>query len=980
MPEQPVLRAVDFDPFEAPPAAAPEPVELPLTGPQREMWSAAIMGGEASCSYNQCFAFTLRGPLQLDSLKAALEQVVARHGGLRVTVAYDGSSQLLRPPFAVELPFLDLSTLDPDARGSEINRLLEAECGTPFDLTTGPLFRAQVVRESADCHRFVFTAHHIVCDGWSSSVLFADLGRLYAAECVGIPAQLPPAASYERYVESETSPEHATAAAMDEDYWAGQFPGPAPVLELPLERPRPPVKTFRSAQQVLAIDGELYDALKRTGARSGATLFATLLAALEVLVYRLSGQLDFVVGIPLAGQLQLEDPALVAHCVSTVPLPAQLDPSASFLAHLRTVRQRVAEAQDHGRLTFGSLLARLGVTRDRSRTPLVPITFNIDRVGAPFDFGDLEIEALATPKAYSNFELMLNAVDSGADVRLECDHNLDLFSAATVNRWLSHYRTLLRDIVIHPDDALEALSLLDEEDRRKILVEWNDATMTLPAEKRLHRLFEAQVRRTPDAQALVDGSDRLSYAELNARANRLAHRLREVGVGPEIAVGVCLHRSADLIVALIAVLKAGGFYVPLDPAYPGERIELMLADSRARALVTTMSLGGRLTDFVLTRIYLDAESGAPATGSPADLDGGAAETNLAYVSYMSGATGVPKGVAIEHRSAGTLIHWARTVFSHRQLSGVLASTSVCFDLSIFELFLPLAFGGRVILAPSAIELGAVPARDEVTLLNTVPSTASELVRARALPTSIETVCLAGEPLSTRLVDDLYATGHVRAVYSFYGPSEATTYSTWTLRRPGEPPMLGRPIANTQAYVLGPKLVPVPIGVVGELYLAGDGLARCYLHREALTAERFVSGPFGAHPVTRAYRTGDLARYRPDGTLEIESKALPPPQVAPRPPAARIAPRTSTETRVAAIFREVLATPVASVDDNFFDLGGHSMNAVRVLTAIRAAFGVEVSLRHLFERPTVAGLAEMVDVVGVGAQTSAASAGREQVEI
>jgi len=1074
MADHSVLRPVDFDPF-AP--ALPRERRAALTEPQQEMWTAAIMSREANCSYNQCFAFELHGPLRVESLRAALDQVVARHDALRVVMAPDGTSQTLRPPFSMELPLIDLSTLEPAARRREYEERLEKECETPFDLAEGPLARAFVVRESAERHRFVVTVHHIVCDGWSSSVLFSDLGLLYAADRVGIPAQLGPAASYWDYVTEQTSDEAVTAAAADEEYWVAQYPAGAPVLDLPLAGARPATKTYRSGREDLRIDDELYAAVKRTGAKSGATLFATLLAAYEVLVHRLSNQADFVVGIPFAGQPRLENSALVAHCVSTVPLRARLDPATTFAEYLRTVRLELADAQDHSRVTFGTLVRRLGIKRDRSRTPLVPMTFTIDKIGAPFDFGDVTVASLSTPKSYSNFELVVNLVDSGSDLLVECDYNADLFDGPTLRRWLSHYETLLRGIVARPDDALEALPMLSDADKRTILDEWNDTTVALPEEKRLHRLFEAQVRRTPDAQAVVDGTERTSYAELNAHANRLAQYLRRAGVGPGVTVGVCLERRANLIIALLAVLKAGGAYIPLDPAYPRDRVDFMLRDSEARVLVTEADLAGDLQGSGVKRILMDAEAAVIASESSADLDGGAGGSDLAYVIYTSGSTGVPKGVAIEHRSAGTLLHWARGVFSDREIAGVLASTSVCFDLSVFEIFFPLAFGGGVILADHALEIASRPARDEVTLVNTVPSAAAEIIRAGVLPPSVTTVCLAGEPLPTRLVDQIYETGHVERVFDLYGPSEDTTYSTFTLRRSGAPPTIGRPIANTQAYVLDRRREPVPIGAVGELYLAGDGLARGYLHRAELTAERFVSASIGGHPVKRAYRTGDLARYRPDGNLEflgrtdhqvkirgfrvelgeieaalakyeevqdvvviaredrpgdkrlvayfaplstgstgdrlraalretlpeylvpahfislaalprtpngkIDRQSLPAPDLEVIAPGKRhVAPGTPTESQIAAVWGDVLGIASPGVDDDFFDVGGDSLKAAQLVTALRLDFHVDVAMRHLFEAPTIAGLAKIVDVLavaGTGASRGAAS-GREEIEI
>jgi len=454
----PVLAPVDFDPFAA---ASTRQARLPLTEPQAEMWTAAAMGREANCSYNQCYAFALHGALRIESLREALDQAIARHEGLRAVIASDGSGLELRPPFSVPMAVVDLSELDPAGQEREIEALLEQECETPFDLAEGPLIRATVLREFADRHRFVLTVHHIVCDGWSSSVLFSDLGLLYAADCVGIPAQLGPAASFRDYVAEQTSPDHVAAASADEEYWAAQYPDGAPVLDLPLARSRPVTKTYVSGREHLLIGSGRYADLKEVGATAGATLFATLLAAYEVLVHRLSGQSDFVVGIPLAGQIGLENPSLVAHCVNTVPLRVRLDPEAPFAEHLRTVRQGLARAQGHSRTTFGTIVRRLRIPRDRSRTPLVAITFTMDKIGVPFDFGDVTIASLTAPKSYSNFELSINLVDSGSDIVVECDYNSDLFDGPTVRSWLSHYETVLDAVVARPDGLVETLPVLN---------------------------------------------------------------------------------------------------------------------------------------------------------------------------------------------------------------------------------------------------------------------------------------------------------------------------------------------------------------------------------------------------------------------------------------------------------------------------------------------------------------------------------------
>jgi acyl carrier protein len=463
-----VLRPVDIDPLA--PASARQ-ASLPLTEPQAELWAAAAMGQEANCSYNQCFAFELRGMLRVESLRTALDQAIARHEALRAVIAPDGTALEIRPPFSCEMPLVDLSELDPAARAREIEVLLDYECETPFDLAEGPLIRAKVVRESVDRHRFVVTAHHIVCDGWSSSVLFSDLGLLYAADCAGIPGRLGPAASFRDYVAEQTSAAHLAAGAADEEYWAAQYPDGAPVLDLPLARPRPPMKTYRSGQEHLPIGSALYADLRAVGASAGATLFATLLAAFEVLVHRLSGQSDFVVGIPLAGQVGLDNSSLVAHCVNTVPLRARLHPDTPFTEHVRVVRQELVQAQRHAQATFGTIIRRLRVPRDPSRTPLVPITFTTDKIGAPFDFGDVAIASLTSPTSFSNFELAINLIDSGSDIVVECDYNSDLFDGPTVQRWLAQYETLLGAVVARPDLPVGIPPVLGEGDTQMILPE-----------------------------------------------------------------------------------------------------------------------------------------------------------------------------------------------------------------------------------------------------------------------------------------------------------------------------------------------------------------------------------------------------------------------------------------------------------------------------------------------------------------------------
>jgi amino acid adenylation domain-containing protein len=1065
------LTPVDFDPFAEP----KETVGLPLTDEQAEVWSAAQMGASASCSFNQCFTVALRGELSVGALEKALHRLVERHEALRARFDPYGRGQTIVDDLRPSLPMKDLSSLPAEERAREVAGIILREGEEPFDLANGPLFRAQLLRTGVDEHRLVFTAHHIVCDGWSSGLLLRDLGALYSAERNGTSAALPAAVSYRDYLRQMVTPEEEARQRAAEDYWASRFADSVPVVELPLDRPRPTVMSYRGGQENASLPVEFQSELRKLGARHGCTMYVTLLAAFQVLVSRLAGQTDVVVGIPLAGQAQIDNGNLVGHCVHTLPLRARVDDELSFLDHMKAVRGLVLAAHENHSTTFGNLVRRLALARDQSRTPLVAIVFNVDKLGATPEFAGLGVEVAYPDKSFVNFDINLNLMETSAGLTLECSYNADLFDRTTIRRWLGHYRVLLESVVAAERRAVGELPLLTDEERRQLLVDWNATTTPLSGERQLNRIFEEQVGRTPDAIAVARGSTRLSYAELNGRANRLARYLRGRGVASETRVAVCLERSAELLVAILGVLKAGGAYVPLDPAYPPNRSQFMIQDAGARLLLTQESLRDRAEGLGVPLVSLDGEPGAFAAEEGTNLDDGAAPGNLAYVIYTSGSTGRPKGVAIEHRSAAALVRWAASVYSPRELSGVLASTSVCFDLSIFEMFVPLSQGGTVVVAENLLELPRLAGREDVTLVNTVPSVMTELLHSSSLPPSVITVNLAGEPLSTRLVDRLYEQPGLEKVYDLYGPSETTTYSTFTLRRAGEPATIGRPIANTRAYVLDRRRQPVPIGVVGELFLGGDGLARGYLDRPELTAERFVSSPFS--PGERLYATGDLTRWRADGRLEyfgradqqvklrgfrielgeiaaclgghasvkdvavvvrqdgqeerrlvayvvsdaertslvdelrvrmratlpeymvpsafvflealplsqngkVDKGALPAPTPATERTRARVPPDGPVQEAVAAVWKDVLGLESVDVHDNFFDLGGHSMLAARLLGRLHDTFAVDVPLRSLFQQPTVAGLADVIQALQWIDESGRATATgkREEVEI
>ena len=453
--KRPEFTPVDFDPF----AETAQDTVLPLSEAQQEMWAACAMGSEASCSYNQCFPLRFSGNLAAPSLVEALRRLVMRHAALRAVFDRDAEHQTVRAEGAVDLPVVDLSGVDDQARQAEIERLIDLETHEPFDLERGPLLRAKLIREAPGRHLLILTAHHIVCDGWSSVILVRDLGALYSAERHGIEAQLPAPARYEDYVSAHAAEAPSETARTALEWWTSRFVDVPPALDLPLDRPRPAAKSYRGRQIESRLDEGLCREIRKVGAKNGSTLFATFLAAFEVLLHRLTAQTDFVVGIPVAGQASIDEGDLVGHCVNTLPLRVSIDPTAVFVEHLRTARTALVEAQDHAELTFGSLIRRLNLPRDPRRTPLVDVTFNVDRVGAPVQFAGLAMDPLPPPKSSVNFEIALNLVDDGHGVTVECAFNTALFDEETIRRWLGHYETLLRAIAADPERPILGLPI-----------------------------------------------------------------------------------------------------------------------------------------------------------------------------------------------------------------------------------------------------------------------------------------------------------------------------------------------------------------------------------------------------------------------------------------------------------------------------------------------------------------------------------------
>ena len=854
----------------------------PLSFAQERLWFLDQLSPGAS-AYNVSRAFRWRGALDAAALARAVGGIVRRHEALRTCFpALDGRpAQEVAPALDLPLPVIDLAGAAD--REAEAERLIRREARRPFDLRSGPLLRLLLLRLGPAEHRLALTLHHIVSDGWSMELFGRELTRLYRVAVEPTPegktAGLPElAVQYADYAVWQRERLQGEVLSQLLDYWTRQLAGAPPRLDLPADRPRPPLQSFRGGQEAFPLPPPAAAALRELARRSATTPFMLLVAALAALFGRLTGQRDVVLGSPIAGRNQRELEDLIGFFVNTLLLRARWEGDPSFRELLARVRHLVLEAHAHQELPFERLVAALAPERNLAQTPLFQVLFTL-QPAAPeaLEVPGGALDPVGVRRDESRFDLELTAVDRGG-LTLLWRYDSDLFDRVTVVRMAGQLETLLGGLLAEPRRRLSELPLLGEAEAHQVLVGWNDtgapAAQEDPAAT-LVTLFTDQVARTPRAVALIGAGEELTYEELDRRAERVARRLQADGVGPEVAVGVLLERTPDLVAALLGVLKAGGFYVPLDPAYPEARVAFMLADSRARRVLTREGLRGRLPQADAVRaICLDSPDRTDRANRTAEPGGGAKREaaplpeSLAYLIYTSGSTGRPKGVAIAHRSAAALVRWAWQVFPPEDLAGVFAATSICFDISVFELFVPLSRGGMVVLGEDALQLATHPAAGRVTLINTVPSAMVELLRLEAVPASARTINLVGELLPTALVERVYRLPGVRRVLESLRPFGG--HHLLHLRAaPG-----GRAGDHRTADHRHPRLparrrgAAGAGGVAGELYLGGDGLARGYLDRPELTAERFVPDPFGRTPGGRLYRTGDLARWRPDADLEF----------------------------------------------------------------------------------------------------------------
>ncbi len=858
----------------------------PLSFGQQQLWLLAQLMPDTQVHqvhqvypvYTECVTIHLPGSLDIPTFERSFNEVLRRHEAWRTSFPLvDGQPvQIVYPFMPLQLPVVDLRALSVENREAEAVRLASQEILQPFDLANGPLLRTLLVQLSDTEHRLFLTLHHIIFDGYSLYQIFLpELRTIYDTFLRGepsplpeLPIQYPDFALWQReWAQGDTITDQLT-------YWRKQLAHAPAQLALPTDRSRPAVPISRGSMHPFALSQSLTNSLKNLSKREGVTLYMLLVATFQILLFRYSGQDDILIGTAISDRKRKEVQNLMGFFLNTLVLRTNLSGNPTVRDLLQRVREVVLEAHAHPDVPFELLVKELQPERIVGQNPFFQALLSlepplhVDESGWTLSQMDIETNT-------AKFDLSLELDDRPEGLIGRFEYNTDLFDATTIERMVGHWQTLLAGIVANPEQHIAELPLLTETERQQIVVSWNETAYSAanPAKDVcLQQLFESQVERTPNVTAIRSGDRHLTYRALNNKANQLAHYLQKQGVGPEVLVGICMERSLEMVIAMLGVLKAGGAYVPLDPAYPQERIAFMLHDSQAKVLLTQRKLLATLsehTKHTASMVCLDCDWAIIAKESSRNPISAATPANLAYVIYTSGSTGKPKGVAIEHHNVVAFVQWALSVFSSEDLAGVLASTSICFDLSIFELFVTLSGGGCAILVENILHLPEIPSSVNVTLLNTVPSALNELLHGYRLPTSVRTVNLAGETLPRSLVERIYEQETVQRVFNLYGPSEDTTYSTYTQIERNAPAItIGRPIAGTQVYILDAHLQLVPVGIAGELYLSGDGLARGYLHRPELTNERFIANPFRQQPGSRMYKTGDMARYLPDGSIDF----------------------------------------------------------------------------------------------------------------
>jgi amino acid adenylation domain-containing protein len=867
-------------PLQLPLQLVSRPSEIPLSYQQQRLWFLSQLLPDMA-AYNIRFEIRLNGRLDLPVLQWSLNQIVQQQEALRTTLQLNKGKpvQAISTSLELDMPCIDLQSVPENQREENIQRIARDEANIPFDLATEPLIRVKLLKFDERQHTLLVVVHHVVFDGWSINVFVKELGICYEAKIAGCSDSLPPLPiQYADFSIQQQNYLQGDVLTSLLEFWKDALAGCDGILELPYDRPRPSVQSYKGATKSIVLPSALSIKICSLSQQENVTPFMVFLTAFKILLYRYSGQSDILVGCPVANRTHLAVEGLIGFFTNTLVLRSKISDEMSFWEFLLHVREMFLRFHDHQLLPFEKLVDELQLKRSLSHNPLFQIMFAFQEPSLPVQvLQELSMEVYELEHDTSKFDLTLEVQESGTGLEVRLNYNVDLFNSATIERMLTHYQRLLEGIVANPQLSISSYPLLSEREQEQIVIQWNDTARDYPRDKCLHQLFEEQVIRSPNAVGLMYGSEPLTYKELNNQANQLAHYLKKRGVGVEVPIGLFMERSIEMVVGLLGILKSGGAYVPLDPSYPKERLAFMIEDAGMPIVLAQHKLKDSLPPYSGKLVYLDTEwhhIAQESTQNPDSLDNSEC---LAYIIYTSGSTGKPKGAMLTHRGICNRLMWMQSVFQLSDNDRVLHKTSINFDVSVWELFWPLLTGACLVLANSGGHkdpeyLVKVIAEQKITTIHFVPSMLKVFLNERLLETCscLKRIICSGEELTYELEQRVFERLNVE-LHNLYGPTEASIdVSHWTCQtknnRCAVP--IGHPIFNTELYILDSQLRPLPVGIPGELYIGGEGLARGYLAHPALTAETFIPNAFSQKPGARLYRTGDKSRFRSDGAIEF----------------------------------------------------------------------------------------------------------------
>jgi len=865
-----IIENLGEDEFEKPPLQrTPRETSIPLSFSQQRLWFLDQLE-PGSASYNIPVAIKTRGPLNIEALKNSLNEIMHRQEVFRTAIETEGGQPkiIIHDEMPVPLIIEDLSILDKKVQDQRVETLVVEEARKSFQLHKAPLFRVRVLLISENESVLLITMHHIISDGWSVGILFYELSHLYAANSKGEPSlltELP--VQYADYAYWQRSWLKDTILEKQLNYWKEKLGGAPALLELPTDNPRPAIQTYNGSHFPLSLSEETSAKVREFSNEHGVTLFMTLLAAFKILLSKYSRQNDISVGTPIANRTRSDVEGIIGFFVNTLVFRSVLENQNTFTQFLGEIRKTSFEAYAHQDVPFEKVVDFIDPVRDTSHSPLFQVMFTMqNNPQKSIQSSDLTFDFLEIENRISKFDLMLTFVEHPKQLIGSIEYNSDLFNQNTVRRMAGHFGNLIEAIMENPYSRLNSLNYLNSSELKQLISGFNSQYQLFNTQSNIAKRFEQQTELTPQNNALIYNDENISYQNLNEQANKIAHMLLAKGIKEEQFVGISMNRSINMVAAMLGILKAGAAYLPMDPTYPQERLNFMLEDTQASILFTSTSLAKISAREGLDIIDLD-DPGFYKDYSAQNPEINIDSRQTAYLIYTSGSTGVPKGVSVEHRNIMSLVQWGEQTFQRESFDGYFFSTSINFDVSVFELFTTLAVGGCAIIADNALSLADLKSPESVHTISTVPSAIAELLRLEAIPSSVKHVQLAGEFLATDIVNKLYQLPHVEQVHDIYGPSEQTVYSTHKFRQKNESATIGNPLANTKALILDEEMNVVPLGVPGELHLSGQGQARGYFNRPELTAQRFIPNPHSEEPGSRLYKTGDLVKWLESGEIE-----------------------------------------------------------------------------------------------------------------